>query len=417
MKQGMKKLFKAKQLMRAMASQSVSVYANQVVAFVVPWLVLTKTGSAANAGIVAFAMSAAMLVGGLLGGLATDRLGGRKVSVIADVLSLLTAMALATALFVDFFAIWFVIVTQILGVLFDSPGMIAKNTTVPAAAKEGGIPVVRATALQQTLQNLAMFIGPVSAGALIAIFTESMTLVLASLLFLLAAYMVWRMPKKLMVHEHPMTAKRAYLDMKEAFLFVMKDPFLGKMQIFGPFYAFVVVPASTIVFPAWFVLSGQSSASLGLFLGIQAIGGILGGFIFAALAPKVSQRKWLFVATALYALSFLIFAMLQPGSIAAYVVAFLAGIVFTGIMAIPYSAFYIRTPEKYLGRSGSIGIAAGSFVAALASLFFGWLITASSPTAALIASAVMMGLVAIGSITFPFMKLLDASHVPEEENK
>ncbi|HEU5121832.1 MAG TPA: MFS transporter [Candidatus Saccharimonadales bacterium] len=417
MKKGIKKLLGARQLLRAMGSQSVSTYANQVIAFVVPWLVLTKTGSAASAGIVAFAMSATMLIGGLLGGLATDRLGGRKVSVIADIFSMITALGLATALFLDFFAIWFVIITQILGVLFDSPGQVAKNTTVPAAAKEGDVPVVRAMGLQQTLQNIAMFIGPISAGVLVAVLTESYTLILAAVLFLIAVYLVWRMPKKLMVHEHPMSFKRAYLDMKDAMEFIVNDPFLGKMQIFGPLFAFVVVPASTIIFPAWFVLNGQSSASLGAFLGIQAIGGIIGGFIFAALAPKVSQQRWLGVATALYALSFLAFSYLQPGSLFTYVIAFFAGIVFTGLMAIPYSAFYIRTPERLLGRTGSLGIAAGSLVAAIASLFFGWLISVVSPAAALVAGAIIMGIVALGVMVLPFMKYLDLPPAPEADSK
>lgn len=407
MSQGVKKLLGAKQLLRAMGAQSVSTYANQVIAFVIPWLVLSRTGDAANAGFVAFAMSAAMLFGGLLGGLATDRLGGRKVSIIADAFSMLTALGLAFALFVDFFAIWFVVLTQIIGVLFDSPGLIAKNTTVPAAAKEGGVPVVRAMGLQQTLQNIAMFVGPISAGVLIAILTESYTLVLAGVLFFIAIYLVSRMPKKLMVHENKMNVKQAYLDMKDAVQFLIKDPFLGKMQLFGPLFAFVVMPATTIVFPAWFVLNGQPAASLGTFLGIQAIGGIIGGFIFAALAPKVSQQKWLVAASTLYALSFLVFSFLEPGSLAAYVVAFLTGIVFTGIMAIPYSAFYIRTPEKFLGRTNSLGMAAGSGVAAIASLFFGWLISTTNPDSALIASAIMMGIVALGTLVLPFMKYLD----------
>jgi len=407
MKQGIKKLLGAKQLVRAMGSQTVSTYANQLIAFVIPWIVLTRTGDAANAGFVAFAMSTAMLCGGLLGGLATDRLGGRKVSIISDALSFVTAAALAIALFVDFFAIWFVILTQILGVLFDSPGAIAKNTTVPAAAKEGGVPVVRATGLQQTFQNLAMFIGPVSAGTIIAIFSESITLMLASVLFLIAIYWISRMPKKLMVHEHPLTFKQAFLDMKEALMFVARDPFLGRMQVFGPFFAFVIIPATTIVFPSWFVLNGLSSASLGAFLGAQAVGGVLGGIIFATWGPKYSQQKWLFTSSILYALSFVAFAMLQPGSPLTYVVSFVSGIIFTGMLAIPYSAFYIRTPEKYLGRSGSIGIAAGSLVAAIASLFFGWLISTTSPVAALIASAIMMSLVAIGVLVLPFMKHLD----------
>ena len=117
-----------------MTSQTVSTYANQVIAFVIPWLILSRTGSAWNAGTVAFAMGLASLVGILVGGFIIDRIGGRKVSVIADALSFVTSAALAAALYFDFLPLWSVILSQVLGVFFDGPGTIAKNTLVPEAA-------------------------------------------------------------------------------------------------------------------------------------------------------------------------------------------------------------------------------------------------------------------------------------------
>lgn len=414
MKQAFIRILGAKQLLRAMGSQSASVYANQVISFVIPWLVLTRTGSAASAGIVAFAMGAAAFSGTLIGGLVTDRIGGRKVSIIADTLSILTALALAAALFVDFFALWFVVVTQVLGVFFDGPGMIAKNTTIPAAATDAKVPMVRAMGLQQTLQNVAMFVGPVSAGVLIAWLTESITLAIASVLFLAAIYLVARLPKKVLVHEHPMSIRQAYRDMKEAVVFIVKEPFLGPMQLFGPLYAFVIAPVSAIVFPAWYVFNQQSSGSLGLFLGAIAIGGMVGGFIFAAFAPKVSQRTWLATSTVGYALTLFVISLLQPGSIWAVIAGFIMGVIFTGIMAIPYTAFYVRTPQHLLGRVNSLGWATGSFVTAIAGLFFGWLVSATSATVGIVACAIIMMVMAIGVLVLPFMKRLDEASAPQQ---
>src|SRR5512145_3434009 len=109
------KVFSANQLLRVVSTQSVSTFANQVIAFVIPWLVLTRTGSAANAGAVAFAIGATSVVGILTGGLVTDRIGGRKVSMIADALSFTTALLLGVALLFDYFSLWLVIVSQVLG--------------------------------------------------------------------------------------------------------------------------------------------------------------------------------------------------------------------------------------------------------------------------------------------------------------
>lgn len=413
-KGGLQKSAGANQLLRLLSSQAASTYANQVIAFVIPWLVLTRTGSAVSAGTVAFAMGVAAFVGVLSGGLITDRIGGRKVSMIADLLSTVTALLLGIALFFDFFSLWLVIVSQIIGVFFDGPGQIAKNTMVPAAATEQDVPIVRAMGIQQTLQNVANFIGPLSAGILVALLSESITLMFASVLFAFCIFLVLRLPRKIMQHEHPISLRQAYADMREAVQFIIKDPLLGPMQLFGPLFAFVIGPVSAIVFPAWFVFANQSSTQLGIFLGAQALGGMIGGFVFAAFAPKVSQQKWLFGATGAYALALLGLYFLQPGSVTAMLIGFLAGMVFTGIMAIPYSAFYIRTPERLLGRVNSLGAGMGFIVIALASLFFGWLINATSARTGILVCAILMALIALGVLLFPFMKYLDEKKEPED---
>ena len=97
----------------------------------------------------------------------------------------------------------------------------------------------------------------------------------------------------------------------------------------------------------------------------------------------------------------------------ALLVGFLAGVVFTGIMAIPYSSFYIRTPEMLLGRVNSLGAGMGFIIIALASLFFGWLINATSARAGILVCAILMGLIALGVWLFPFMKHLDEKVAPE----
>ncbi len=404
---GMQGLLGAHQLLRLLSSQSASTYANQVIAFVIPWLVLTRTGSAVSAGTVAFAMGVAAFLGVMSGGLITDRIGGRKVSSIADSLSLVTALLLGIALFLDFFSLWLVVVSQIIGVFFDGPGQIAKNTMMPGAATEHDVPIVRAMGIQQTLQNVANFVGPLSAGFLVALLSESVTLMFASVLFALCIVLVIGLPRKVMQPGHRMSLRQAYEDMREAVQFIVKDPFLGPMQLFGPFFAFVIGPVSAIVFPAWFVFDNQSPAQLGIFLGAQALGGMIGGFLFAAFAPRVSQHKWLFGATSAYALALLGLYFLQPGSIIALLVGFIAGVVFTGIMAIPYSSFYIRTPERLLGRVNSLGAGMGFIIIALASLFFGWLVNATSASTGILACAILMGLIALGVWLFPFMKHLD----------
>jgi MFS family permease len=134
---------------------------------VIPWLVLSRTGSALNAGGVAFATGIAWVFGTLFGGV-VDRIGGRRTAIVADALSLVTVLALVVALVADFVPLWLIGGTQVLGVLFDGPGMVARDTLLPRVAREDdGVPLVRATSLQETLQNTAQFVGPLASGWLI----------------------------------------------------------------------------------------------------------------------------------------------------------------------------------------------------------------------------------------------------------
>jgi MFS family permease len=407
MKQGIKKISNAKQLLTILSAQSVSTYANQVIALVIPWLVLSRTGNAAAAGTIAFMMGIAALAGALSGGLVTDRIGGRRVSMLADGLSLLTALALAVALWFDSFSLWFVAITQILGIFFDGPGSIAKTSIVPAAAKEENIPITRAMGLTQTLQGVATFVGPITAGILIAVFGEANTLFATTPLFLLGILLASRLRKQAMTHEHPMSTRQAYRDMREAVSFILKEPFLSKMQFFGPLMGAVIGPISALIFPAWFIFANQSSQALGIFLGAAAIGGMVGGTLFAALAHKLPQRTWLAGALGFYGLALFGLYFLQPGSLGAVIVSFVAGLMMSILFAVPFTAFYARTPQRLLGRVGSLGMAMGSLMGALASLGFGWLLHTVPAPSALLVCAIVMGGLAVATAIMPFMRLLD----------
>jgi MFS family permease len=221
------RLWSARRLRLTVSSQASSTFANQLVAFVIPWLVLSRTGSALNAGAVAFATGIASVLGTLFGGVIVDRVGGRRTALISDALSLVTVLALVVALVVDFVPLWLIVVTQTLGVLFDGPGMVARDTLLPRVAREDDVPLVRATSIQETLQNTAQFVGPLAAGFLIATVAEQGTLLVAAGLFLAAMALIAGLERRRLAHDQPMTAARALADVREGFRFIAAEPLLG----------------------------------------------------------------------------------------------------------------------------------------------------------------------------------------------
>jgi MFS family permease len=170
----------------------------------------------------------------------------------------------------------------------------------------------------------------------------------------------------------------------------------------------VYLPLSTLVFPAWFNFTRQSAGALGVFLGAQALGAILGGLVFAAAGPRVSRYRW-FVATNLAATAGLAaLAATEPGSALAVVLSFAVGLVGAGSLPIINTAYYSRTPEALLGWVNGTSFAMVLTALPFSSLAFGWLINATSPETAIAvvvtANAVMVATFAL----LPAMRLIDA---------
>ena len=401
-------LWSARRLLLTMSSQSASTFANQVVAFVIPWLVLSRTGSALNAGGVAFATGIASVAGTLFGGVIVDRIGGRRTAIVSDALSLVTVLALVVALVADFVPIWLIVVTQVLGVLFDGPGMVARDALVPRVAREDDVPLVRATSLQETLQNTAMFVGPLAAGLLISAVAEQGTLLVAAVMFAAAMLLIAGLERQRLSHDQPLTPARALADVREGFRFIVTEPLLGPLTWLLVAWVAVYVPLSTLIFPAWFNFARESAGALGLFLGAQALGGVLGGLIFAAVGPRVS-RFWWFVVTEVVATAVLAALLAtEPGSVAAVVLSFGVGLIAAGSLPIINTAYYSRTPEELLGRVNGTSFAMVLTVLPFSSLAFGWLINATSPetaiTVVVAANTVMVAAFALVSA----MRLVDA---------
>jgi macrolide resistance protein len=229
--------------------------------------------------------------------------------------------------------------------------MVARDALVPRVAREDDVPLVRATSLRETLQNTAQFVGPRAAG----------------------------LERQRLGHDQPLTAASALADVRQGFRFIVSEPLLGPLTWLLVAWVAVYVPLSTLILPAWFNFAREGAGALGLFLGVQALGGVLGGLAFAAVGPKVSKFRW-FVATEVVATA-LLAALLatEPGSAAAVALSFGVGLVGAGSLPIINTAYYSRTPEELLGRVNGTSFAMVLTVLAFSSLAFGWLVNATAP--------------------------------------
>ena len=149
-----------------LSSAALSMLGNSIAGIVWPWLVLERTGNPAAAGIVAAAIAVPSLVFAYFGGNLVDSLGRKPVSVISDIISGLSVVAvIAVDMVFGLTLSWFIVI-GILGAVGDIPGMSARAALVGDVAETSGKKVAQISGWNQALSGVSFLVGPAVAGVL-----------------------------------------------------------------------------------------------------------------------------------------------------------------------------------------------------------------------------------------------------------
>ena len=151
------------------AAEAFSLFGNSAIAIVLPWLVLTRTGDPAVTGLVAAVAALPAIVAALVGGWLIDKVGQRRMSVLADFGSAFSVAALAVVDRVFGLDLGWFVALGILGALFDVPGMTARETLMGRVARTSGVSLDKIASLRQAVFSLAFLGGPALAGVLLAV--------------------------------------------------------------------------------------------------------------------------------------------------------------------------------------------------------------------------------------------------------
>src|SRR5690606_41955441 len=96
-----------------------------------PWFVLETTGSAVQAGLAGMATALPAFLAGIFGGPLVDQLGGRRMSVSADLFSAASILAIPVLYTTIGLEFWQLFALVLLGALLDIPGYTARRTLLP----------------------------------------------------------------------------------------------------------------------------------------------------------------------------------------------------------------------------------------------------------------------------------------------
>jgi MFS family permease len=326
---------------------TISEIGNAMTNLAIPWFVLATTGSATKTGITAFAGMAPTALASLFGGALVDRVGSKRMSVIADLMSGLTVATVPLLYLTVGLSFWQLLVLVFLGALLDAPGGTARQALVPDLADHAGISLERINSASQVLFSLARIIGPVAAGATIVLIGTSKVLWIDAASFTLSALLVAAFVSDV---RHVSEERNHYLqDVWEGVRLLLHDPLLRAILIAAALLNFLDTPLFSVVLPVYAKDTYGDASDLGIMLAGLGAGAIAGAFLFGLVGAKLPKRPMMMGFFSLLTFPYLILTISPPLPVAVAAMA-LVGIGSGGFNPLAITLLQNRTPAEMRAR-------------------------------------------------------------------
>lgn len=181
-------------LLALFCANSISLTGSTLTLVAIPWFVLQTTGSATQTALVSFIEVIAVVIAGALGGTLADRLGYKRISVLADLISGVTIALIPLLYNTVGLAFWQLLTLVFISAFFNAPGTVARTALLPELAVLATQPLERANATLQAIQRGARLLGAPLAGFLIAFLQTSAVLWLDAASFACSALLLLLVP-------------------------------------------------------------------------------------------------------------------------------------------------------------------------------------------------------------------------------
>ena len=371
-------------------ANGVSLTGNVMALTAIPWFVLQTTGSAAKTGTVGFFSFLPVVLASFLGGALVDRLGSKRMSVVADVMSGVTVAMIPLLHSMGHLSFPALVALVFFGALLDTPGMSARSALVPTLAARAGWPLERATGVTATVERGSRFAGAPLAGVLIALGGPISVLWINAATFAVSALVVMlAVPGDARPSRVP--GSRYLSEIREGFAFLRRD---------RPLAAIAKLLVVTNFLDAWtsvllIVYAARvygTAVSLGAVIGAFGAGSMFGAILFARIGMRFPRRQlfaWCFLA---FTIKYPALAAFPPlGVLMAF--AFVAGSASGPVNPLIDTVAYERIPVGLRGRVLSalggvawmampLGVLAGGFVLDHVSLRINVIVVGSAYVAA-----------------------------------
>lgn len=342
-----------RQLGALLAANGASWTGSRISGIAVPWFVLTTTGSAVQTGVVVAAQMGPYVISQALSGPFIDRVGPRRVVMIAD-LVVAAGVALIPLLY-GLDLLTFPLLLSILALIgmADGPSNSAKGIFVPEVAAQAGVPLERVTGLVGTVERTATVIGPALAGILVASWGAATSLWITAGLELLGGLLVVVfLPKR---DRRPSERGSYRRELREGASFLKNDRLL--MSMYGMITVTNLIDTGmfSVLIPVWAQQTGHGPTAIGLLASSLSGAAIVSSLLASAFGDRIPRRPAYLLGFILGGIPrFIILASAVPlGWIV--VVHALTGFAVGFLNPIIGAILFERVPAELLGRVRTLG--------------------------------------------------------------
>ncbi len=346
--------------------EGLSSLVNQIFQVLLPWYILSSTGSLTWMGIAAFASLAPGIFAALLGGVIIDKFGRARTMFFCELLQFILITSIPVLIFTGNAYPALISGIILLSGFFDIPAQVARQALMPSYSRYAAMPLHRSEALKEAADGIMAVAGPLAGGFIIAAWGAAnawaVCAVLCLLITLLAAV---TLNKRKAVHPSNTSAY------KDVINHIKRDKFLMYVILFTLPLFILGESWELLILPTYVHTFNHGPLMLGLLEAAFGLGAFIGALYFAAAGKRFSFFTLLTVNYCAYIAAALSLIYNLPQSIVT-AASLLSGLPFGAFGAMVITIILNATPVQLRTKTLGLFAASAALVESIFALIIGF---------------------------------------------
>ncbi len=272
-----------------LVSNVISGAGNVVTSVALPWLVLGGGGGGAEIGVIGFAQLVPLIGGALLGGMIVDRIGGRAASIVADVASGATVVAIALLALAGWLPLWLLAILVFLTTLLDMPGSTGRSVLLPGLAEQDGVDLAAVNAASETVRRLTILLGPIGGGVLVVVAGPELALLVDASTFVVSIVVVAILVPSVATHGTPGSA--VPWRWRDGLALLWRDRLIRALIGVSGTINVLLNPVFFVLLPLYVVAIGGGAADMGILIAAFGVGALAGAVGSSRMSRRFGRRR------------------------------------------------------------------------------------------------------------------------------